>query len=337
MCVDGFMFGSCCGHNTSSNLVLDHNSIASTSTNIPHETAIFQPFSTSRPHVVSATTFKTPTTTTVTDRFTTPTTTRPVVTTKRPVSDSYSGLSSNGELKLPFITANGSYFPEQHTLASSTLPSLSSTTVGSSTSSSSSSSSYYQGSSSSSPSSSYTHGSSSFFSIPTMHPPVSTTTTTTSTTTRPTTTTTTTFTTTRSTMRTTERPTTIFIDPKSTTTPQPNIPMDRDYGCGVPPLVPQMRIVGGKNASFAEFPWQVSVRRTSFFGFSSTHRCGGALLNENWIATAGHCVDDLLTSQIRVRLGEWDFSASSEKYPHVERGVVKKVRDFYYLDGGYAR
>lgn len=38
--------------------------------------------------------------------------------------------------------------------------------------------------------------------------------------------------------------------------------------------------------------FQVSVRRTSFFGFSSTHRCGGAILNENWIATAGHCVDE---------------------------------------------
>lgn len=64
--------------------------------------------------------------------------------------------------------------------------------------------------------------------------------------------------------------------------------------CGVPPLFPrpETRIVGGKDAPFGRWPWQVSVRRTSFFGFSSTHRCGGAVLNENWIATAGHCVDE---------------------------------------------
>ncbi|XP_017772045.1 PREDICTED: serine proteinase stubble [Nicrophorus vespilloides] len=98
-------------------------------------------------------------------------------------------------------------------------------------------------------------------------------------------------------------------------------------GCGQPPLFPQpqTRIVGGKNAPFGRWPWQVSVRRTSFFGFSSTHRCGGAILNENWIATAGHCVDDLLTSQIRIRVGEYDFSSVQEELPYVERAVKKKI------------
>uniref|UniRef100_A0A1I8QCR1 Peptidase S1 domain-containing protein n=1 Tax=Stomoxys calcitrans TaxID=35570 RepID=A0A1I8QCR1_STOCA len=96
--------------------------------------------------------------------------------------------------------------------------------------------------------------------------------------------------------------------------------------CGLPVLTrPETRIVGGKSAAFGRWPWQVSVRRTSFFGFSSTHRCGGALINENWIATAGHCVDDLLISQIRIRVGEYDFAHVQEQLPYIERGVSKKV------------
>jgi len=85
------------------------------------------------------------------------------------------------------------------------------------------------------------------------------------------------------------------------------------------------RIVNGSRACYGQFPWQVSVRRTSFFGFSSTHRCGGALINEYWVATAGHCVDDLTISQIRVRMGEWDFSSTTEPNEHLERKAVKKV------------
>lgn len=101
----------------------------------------------------------------------------------------------------------------------------------------------------------------------------------------------------------------------------------RSVECGLSTVLarPETRIVGGKNAPFGRYPWQVSVRRTSFFGFSSTHRCGGAVLNENFIATAGHCVDDLLTSQIRIRVGEYDFSHVQEQLPYIERAVSKKI------------
>lgn len=36
-------------------------------------------------------------------------------------------------------------------------------------------------------------------------------------------------------------------------------------------------------------------------------------------------VFSLLTSQIRIRVGEYDFSSTVEPYPHVERGVARKV------------
>ena len=37
------------------------------------------------------------------------------------------------------------------------------------------------------------------------------------------------------------------------------------------------------------------------------------------------CVCSLLTSQIRIRVGEYDFSSVQEPYPFVERGVGRKV------------
>lgn len=143
-----------------------------------------------------------------------------------------------------------------------------------------------------------------------------------------TTTTTTTSSTTSST--TTSRATTTTT-PLPTTTTLATISASQESAsngeCGRAPLHPrpEVRIVGGRNAQFGVWPWQVSVRRTSFFGFSSTHRCGGALINEKWIATAGHCVDDLLTSQIRIRVGEYDFSSVQEPFPFAERGVARKV------------
>lgn len=86
---------------------------------------------------------------------------------------------------------------------------------------------------------------------------------------------------------------TISVDQSSffTSPGRDTISAARNYDCGISSATaarPEIRIVGGKNAGWAQYPWQVSVRRTSFFGFSSTHRCGGAVLNENFIATAGN-------------------------------------------------
>ena len=57
---------------------------------------------------------------------------------------------------------------------------------------------------------------------------------------------------------------------------------------------PQARIVGGAKSEFGQWPWQISLRqyRTS----SYLHKCGAALLNENWAITAAHCVERLVIS-----------------------------------------
>lgn len=53
--------------------------------------------------------------------------------------------------------------------------------------------------------------------------------------------------------------------------------------CGKSVGKPMPRIVGGDDALFGEFPWQVLVKIAS-------HQCGGSIINRRFIVTAAHCV-----------------------------------------------
>jgi hypothetical protein len=65
------------------------------------------------------------------------------------------------------------------------------------------------------------------------------------------------------------------------------------------------KIVGGTNASIAEFPWQISMQTRQGF-----HFCGGSILDENFILTASHCVDGQQASSMRVAAGITRVSTS---------------------------
>lgn len=49
------------------------------------------------------------------------------------------------------------------------------------------------------------------------------------------------------------------------------------------------------------------------------------MISSEWIATAGHCVEDLHLSTIRIRVGEYDFGSNTEPYPYIERSAKRKV------------
>ncbi|XP_070500871.1 serine proteinase stubble isoform X3 [Chironomus tepperi] len=84
-------------------------------------------------------------------------------------------------------------------------------------------------------------------------------------------------------------------------------------------MFPEARIVGGAKASFGRWPWQISLRqwRTSTY----LHKCGSALLNENWAISAAHCVENVPPSDLLLRLGEYDLSIEEEPYGYQERRV----------------
>lgn len=55
------------------------------------------------------------------------------------------------------------------------------------------------------------------------------------------------------------------------------------------------------------------------------HSLHGPVLLHLYILHTIWCIYSLLTSQIRIRVGEYDFSSVQEPYPFVERGVGRKV------------
>uniref|UniRef100_A0A0P4VPA9 Peptidase S1 domain-containing protein n=1 Tax=Scylla olivacea TaxID=85551 RepID=A0A0P4VPA9_SCYOL len=68
-------------------------------------------------------------------------------------------------------------------------------------------------------------------------------------------------------------------------------------------------------AYFGEFPWHAAVLK------GNKYVCGAVLVDARHVLTAAHCVAGSNTRAIRIRLGEWDVSSSSEFYRHVDMRV----------------
>jgi prostatin (serine protease 8) len=52
------------------------------------------------------------------------------------------------------------------------------------------------------------------------------------------------------------------------------------------------RITNGRDANVGEFPHQISLQ-WSALGGAYQHVCGGSILTESWILTAGHCITEI--------------------------------------------
>ncbi|XP_023943914.2 coagulation factor IX [Bicyclus anynana] len=87
--------------------------------------------------------------------------------------------------------------------------------------------------------------------------------------------------------------------------------------CGLPSTrILQKRIIGGREARFAEFPWQAHVRISEF-------QCGGVLISKWFVATAAHCVSRARPRDIAVWLGALDTAAGTNTARKL--GVVQKI------------
>lgn len=94
------------------------------------------------------------------------------------------------------------------------------------------------------------------------------------------------------------------------------------------------RIVGGEEAEVGFAPYQVSIQ--SIFG---SHLCGGVIIDEQWILTAAHCVEDYPLDVLRVIAG-----TNNWHQPGVVREMVTAIPHcmndrpiFYHNDIAVAR
>ncbi|KAG8236449.1 hypothetical protein J437_LFUL016745 [Ladona fulva] len=97
-----------------------------------------------------------------------------------------------------------------------------------------------------------------------------------------------------------------------------NLPLLRNDLCG--PLSDD-RIIGGNITKINELPWMALIAYSGSKGNASPFRCGGTVINDFYILTAGHCVKFLksgirpqltsvpLFTSIYVRLGEHDLDS----------------------------
>ncbi|XP_055532467.1 chymotrypsin-1-like [Wyeomyia smithii] len=81
---------------------------------------------------------------------------------------------------------------------------------------------------------------------------------------------------------------------------------------------PSGRIVNGTDASIADYPFMVSLR-----GSTGRHSCGGSILNERWILTAAHCVNDHTTALVQsIQVGRSDVSTAVDDSVYLIADVI---------------
>lgn len=91
--------------------------------------------------------------------------------------------------------------------------------------------------------------------------------------------------------------------------PPPDVSNHRNFKllpeeCGLLPIPDKIR--DGKNANLHEFPWMALISYNTNEG--PKFKCGGSILNEKYILTAAHCITDLVSPLLGVRVGEYAIS-----------------------------
>ncbi|CAL4163704.1 unnamed protein product, partial [Meganyctiphanes norvegica] len=122
---------------------------------------------------------------------------------------------------------------------------------------------------------------------------------------------------------------------------------DDNYECGIAPMVSRNRrdieqnttheayklsegIVDGYRSKEGEYPWQVSVR--NLYSRGSSHFCGGALINNDWVVTAAHCLVGPNLRYLSLHHGHRSVFPVRQKHHHMISSCCQIVIESKYND-----
>jgi trypsin len=91
--------------------------------------------------------------------------------------------------------------------------------------------------------------------------------------------------------------------------------------------IPDGRIVNGRAVASSNmanlFKYQVALVYTSFPDVPDGQFCAGALIDQDWILTAAHCVRTLQAKDLQVYVGSYSLSGGGHLIELVDNGVIK--------------
>ncbi|KAK7076697.1 hypothetical protein SK128_018519 [Halocaridina rubra] len=90
----------------------------------------------------------------------------------------------------------------------------------------------------------------------------------------------------------------------------------------VPPKDSDFPIIGGFESLRNAWPWMALLGIKEANGKYNWF-CAGALINDQWILTAAHCLDNM-TPEI-VRLGEHDYNDDRDEAPHKDFAIERQI------------
>lgn len=97
----------------------------------------------------------------------------------------------------------------------------------------------------------------------------------------------------------------------------------------------EVTVIGGEDAVENEFPWMAQIRNRSNSNWRTNHHCGGALISDNLVVTAAHCVYGYNASNFQVVLGEHQRSVTSGDEQVFNVRALRRHPDFRMSDMRY--